>query len=100
LSGEWILKWYFNFHNTRGLAFHEFELPGLPMSHACVRLLARDAMWVYQWGQGWILDDKGQLAQAGTPILIQGNYDFTSPPPWLSLEVVRTPITLPPVWPN
>jgi lipoprotein-anchoring transpeptidase ErfK/SrfK len=48
LSGEWRLNWYFNFHNTRGLAFHEFDLPGVPASHACVRLLARDAMWIYQ----------------------------------------------------
>ena len=43
VSGEWQLNWYFNFHNFRGLAFHEFDLPGVPASHACVRLLARDA---------------------------------------------------------
>ena len=95
LSGEWILKWYFNFHNTRGLAFHEFDLPGVPMSHACVRLLARDAAWIFQWGQGWTVDSKGQLVQAGTPVLIQGDYDFKSPPPWLALEGLRTPIALP-----
>jgi len=100
LSGEWILKWYFNFHNTRGLAFHEFELPGLPMSHACVRLLARDAMWIYQWGQGWTVDAKGQLLQAGTPVVIQGDYNFKALPPWLSLEVLRKPIALPQAFPN
>lgn len=84
LSGEWRLNWYFNFHNTRGLAFHEFDLPGAPMSHACVRLLARDAEWIYRWGEGWTLDGKGQLLTRGTPVLILGAYDFASPPPWLT----------------
>ena len=83
LSGEWRLNWYFNFHNARGLAFHEFDLPGVPMSHACVRLLARDAEWIYKWGEGWTLDAKGQLQRRGTPVLIVGAYDFTAPAPWV-----------------
>src|SRR5690348_9763362 len=66
LSGEWRLNWYFNFHNTRGLAFHEFDLPGVPMSHACVRLLARDAEWIYSWGESWTLDEKGRIRTTGT----------------------------------
>jgi hypothetical protein len=94
LSGEWRLNWYFNFHNARGLAFHEFELPGVPMSHACVRLLARDAEWVFRWGTGWTLDAKGQLATRGTPVIIQGNYAFNAPPPWLTADGAR-PIELP-----
>src|SRR5690242_15821020 len=69
LSGEWKLNWYFNFHNKRGLAFHEFDLPGVPMSHACVRLLARDAEWIYRWGEGWTVDGQGQLVKQGTPVL-------------------------------
>jgi len=96
LSGEWRLNWYFNFHNQRGLAFHEFDLPGLPASHACVRLLARDAMWIYNWGQSWTLDPKGQLVEAGTPIMILGEYNFAAPPPWLSAEFWTRPIALPP----
>src|SRR4051794_11096572 len=48
---EWILNWYFNFVNERGVSFHEFELPGRPASHACVRLLNRDAKWIYDWGE-------------------------------------------------
>jgi len=93
LSGEWRLNWYFNFHNQRGLAFHEFELPGVPMSHACVRLLKRDAEWIYGWGQGWTLNTKGQLQTNGTPVLIQGAFDFTQPGPWLMGEEVM--VTLP-----
>jgi hypothetical protein len=95
LSGEWRLNWYFNFNNTRGLAFHEFELPGVPASHACVRLLARDAEWVYQWGEGWTVDKHGQLQTAGTPILILGGYAFGSQPPWLALDYWSKKIALP-----
>lgn len=96
LSGEWRLNWYFNFHNRRGLAFHEFDLPGLPASHACVRLLARDAMWIYQWGASWTLDKQGQLVTPGTPVLILGDYSFDAPPPWLSVEFWTRPVALPP----
>ena len=95
LSGEWRLNWYFNFHNTRGLAFHEFDLPGVPASHACVRLLTRDAMWIYNWGRSWTLDANGQLATPGTPVLIFGQYDFKSPGPWTTLESLAKPIALP-----
>lgn len=93
LSREWRLNWYFNFHNTRGLAFHEFELPGVPASHACVRLLARDAEWVYTWGQAWALDDKGRLKAPGTPVVIIGAYAFGSPGPWTGGN--RLIVTLP-----
>lgn len=95
LSGEWRLNWYFNFHNFRGLAFHEFDLPGVPASHACVRLLARDATWIYQWGQSWVLDAAGQLVQPGTPVVIVGQYAFGAEKPWLSAEYWTRAITLP-----
>ncbi len=95
LSGEWRLKWYFNFHNRRGLAFHEFDLPGVPQSHACVRLLARDAEWVFNWGGSWTLDGKGQLQTPGTPVLVLGNYAFGFPPPWLAADYWSRKILLP-----
>ena len=94
LSGEWRLNWYFNFHNARGLAFHEFDLPGVPQSHACVRLLSRDAQWIYKWCVNWTLDKNGQLATPGTPVMILGNYAFGSPAPWISAGPIRT-IALP-----
>lgn len=95
LSGEWRLNWYFNFHNTRGLAFHEFDLPGVPQSHACVRLLARDAEWVFKWGQSWTLDPKGQLQTRGTPVVILGSYAFDAPAPWLAAGYWTRRIALP-----
>lgn len=95
LSGEWRLNWYFNFHNMRGLAFHEFELPGVPASHACVRLLARDAMWVYNWGTSWTVDAKGQLTTPGTQVIILGAYQFSAAPPWQALDYWKRPLVLP-----
>jgi hypothetical protein len=81
------MKWYYNFHNKRGLALHELELPGRPASHACVRLLARDARWIYDWGEGWTLDEPGwSVLEPGTPLWILGTYDFSAPPPWLAKD--------------
>lgn len=93
---DWYMRWYFNFQNDRGLAFHQLELPGRPASHACVRLLERDAMWLYEWGEGWVLDERGwNVLVPGTPVLILGQYDFDEPPPWHSLEWLATGIELP-----
>ena len=93
---DWYMAWYFNFDPRRGLAFHQLELPGLPASHACVRLLERDAKWLYDWGQGWVLDDRRRnVLVPGTPVLIRGGYDFAAPPPWLSLAALAAGIELP-----
>ncbi len=80
---DWYMEWYFNFHNKRGLALHQFALPGTPASHACVRLLERDARWIYDWGDGWTLDERGwEVLEPGTPLWVVGDYDFDAPPPW------------------
>ena len=68
----WFMEWYFNFDNAGGLALHSHPLPGYPASHGCIRLLERDAVWLYGWGR------------AGTPFLITGRYTFGEPPPWRS----------------
>jgi len=83
---DWLLEWYFNFVNERGVSFHLFELPGRPASHACVRLLLRDAQWLYGWGDQWKLDSARRLTTPGTPVVILGNYPFDEPPRWLTLE--------------
>jgi len=80
---DWLLEWYFNFVNERGVSFHLFDLPGYPASHACVRLLLRDAQWLYDWGEQWTLDERRQLAAPGTPVFILGVYPFGAPPAWL-----------------
>lgn len=95
-NDAWLLKWYFNFINSRGISFHEFDLPGQAASHACVRLLTRDAMWIYEWGEQWVLSpDKRTVATPGTLIVVQGQVDFTKPAPWASPDYWRIPLTLP-----
>lgn len=95
VNPQWYMDWYFNFHNARGLALHHYALPGYPASHACVRLLERDAIWIYDWGNGWTLDARGEIIQQGTPLIINGRYAFGAPPPWRSLEHLAEGIKLP-----
>jgi hypothetical protein len=84
VNPKWFMKWYFNFDNAGGHALHSYALPGRPASHGCIRLLERDAIWIYDWGEG------------GTPLLVVGRYDFIRLPPWRSLEHLAHGIDLPP----
>lgn len=85
-DASWVLKWYFNFHNQSGRAFHAYPLPGYPASHSCIRLLARDAEWLYHWGESWKLSGDGrEVLEPGTPVVFEGAYDFTATPPWRKL---------------
>ena len=93
---DWLLEWYFNFVSERGVSFHLFDLPGHPASHACVRLLLRDAQWLYGWGVQWQLDEsKRAIVAKGTPVVIHGRYGFGNPAPWLSLDALSVPLGLP-----
>ena len=95
-NDQWLLEWYFNFINARGVSFHQFDLPGVAASHACVRLLKRDAMWLYNWGESWTLSaNQREVLTKGTPVVILGTYDFARPAPWLSLDWWRTGVRLP-----
>ncbi len=80
INRNWVMEWYFNFDPQRGMALHKYTLPGRPASHACVRLLERDARWLFGWGE------PSGAGRRGTPVLIVGSYDFDSPPPWREPE--------------
>lgn len=93
----WILEWYFNFVNARGISFHQFDLPGYAASHACVRMLQRDAQWLYGWGEQWTLSKDGRVVELpGTPVLVIGAFGHGEAPPWTSLTALASPIALPP----
>jgi lipoprotein-anchoring transpeptidase ErfK/SrfK len=95
-NDAWILEWYFNFINSRGVSFHQFELPGYAASHACARMLQRDAQWLYQWGDQWVLSaDKRSVDIPGTPVLVVGHFGHGKPGPWSDLEALKTSIDLP-----
>ena len=82
---EWELKWNFNIENKLGVGFHEYSLPGLPVSHSCLRLLEKDAKFLYEWANQWILNDKEEIKAKGTPVIVFGSYNFDQPKPWLQL---------------
>jgi lipoprotein-anchoring transpeptidase ErfK/SrfK len=83
---SWILPWAFNLDNLQGIAFHQYDLPGYPASHGCVRLLNEDAQWIFGWADTWILSAKGNsLAAYGTPVIIFGDYSFGKEAPWKRL---------------
>jgi hypothetical protein len=96
-NDAWVLEWYFNFVNSRGISFHQFDLPGYAASHACVRLLQRDAQWIYGWGDQWTLSaDKRSVEVPGTPVLVIGAFGHGDVPPWTSLATLAASIELPP----
>lgn len=89
---EWKLKWNFNIENKLGVGFHQYELPGYPASHSCLRLLEKDAKYLYEWADQWELVDDENVKFKGTPVIVFGSYPFGSPKPWLQL--VKNPKAL------
>lgn len=95
---EWILKYNFNIQNFEGIGFHQYEMPGYPASHSCLRLHLEDAMWLYEWADQWVLsgDEQTRLAH-GTPVIVFGDYAFGKTAPWKLLpenpEATDIPLT-------
>lgn len=91
-NDEWELEWNFNIENKLGVGFHEYELPGYPASHSCLRLLEKDAKYLYKFADEWILKDKENVKVKGTPVVVFGSYPFDGPKPWF--ELVNDPKAL------
>jgi hypothetical protein len=82
----WILKWYFNLNSHEGISLHEYDLPGYPASHSCIRLLAEDAEWIYNWAEQWkIASDRRTVTENGTPVIVFGDYAYSKTPLWKKL---------------
>lgn len=100
LNDEWILPYTINFHQYAGCAFHAFEMPGRPVSHACVRQFLDDAAWLYRWVRtGNVRDSLGRFLALGTPVIVLDMFDYRRPRygPWLDLRSNRPVVTdLPP----
>ncbi|OOG77788.1 L,D-transpeptidase [Flavobacterium sp. A45] len=84
-NDEWDLRWNFNIANKLGVGWHQYELPGYPASHSCLRLQEKDAIYLYTWADQWILKDDENVLVKGTPVIVFGKYDFDAPKPWLQL---------------
>jgi len=86
INADWLLPWYFNLDNQRGISFHQYDLPGYPASHGCLRLLADDAAWIYGWADQWTLStDQRRVESYGTPVIVFGKYDYGKQAPWKHL---------------
>lgn len=93
----WLLPWLVNFISASGVSFHQFDLPGYPASHACVRLMEADAKWIFDWAESWVLADQGRRVEIyGTPVVVFDDYAFDAPAPWLRLteDSAATTVTL------
>ena len=87
VNEDWHLKWNFNVANKDGVGFHEYELPGYPASHSCMRLTEKDAKMLYEFANQWVVDKDGETVKVkGTPVIIFGTYDFNAPKPWFALK--------------
>lgn len=84
-NDEWDLKWNFNIENKLGVGFHQYEMPGYPASHSCLRLTEADAKLLYNWADQWKLEGTDNIIAYGTPVIVFGSYPFGSPRPWLAL---------------
>lgn len=82
---EWILKWNFNVSNRMGVGFHQYQLPGYPASHSCMRMREQDAKFLYSWADQWVLQDANTVNIQGTPVIIYGMYPFGERRPWRNL---------------
>jgi len=102
LNDEWVLLYTINVHQYAGCAFHAFEMPGRPVSHACVRQFEDDAAWLYRWVKtGNVRDSIGTFYPLGTPVIILDMFDYRRPRngPWLDLTSNRPVITNLPLHP-
>jgi hypothetical protein len=100
LDSTWIMPFTVNFHLYAGSAAHEFEMPGRPVSHSCVRQFLSDAKWLFNWvDQGRInKETKRIIPMTGTPLIIIDVFDFNRKRggPWMELSSNRdVELTLP-----
>ncbi len=66
----WEMPYMFNFEPKVGLHVHQYSLPiSQPVSHGCVRVAMADAVWNYNWADGWGPDRK----KKGTPVWVINN---------------------------
>ncbi|RYE24837.1 MAG: hypothetical protein EOP51_06075 [Sphingobacteriales bacterium] len=84
-NDEWDLRWNFNIENKEGIGWHQYELPGYPASHSCLRMTEKDAKYMYEWADQWKLKGTDNVLAKGIPTIVFGTYNFDGPKPWLQL---------------
>ena len=83
VDSDWKLPFNVNIANRLGIGWHQYDLPGFPASHSCLRLLKNDAEWMYSFTDQWILSDNGNTVKAnGVPVIVNGDYNWGGQKPW------------------
>lgn len=99
LDSNWVMPYTWNFHAEAGSAFHQFVMPGRPVSHSCLRQFLDDARWLYYWGDGFKKDsNRRRIPLSGTPVILIEIFDFSRKRygPWIDLTSNKDSIlTLP-----
>lgn len=99
LNSSWILPYTWNFHLHAGSAFHQFDMPGRPVSHSCIRQFRDDARWLFYWGEGAKRDTikRRYIPFSGTPVIILDMFDFSRKKggPWWDITDNSFKIALP-----
>ena len=97
LNDEWKLPFTVNFHLQAGSAFHQFDMPGRPVSHSCVRQFIEDAEWLFRWVRVARKDTirHTYIPMSGTPVIILDIFNFSRRRggPWLELAS-NAPVTI------
>jgi hypothetical protein len=95
VDDEWLLRWCVNIENREGVSLHQYELPGRPASHSCVRLAEHDAIWNYAFCEQWRLapDDRA-VERTGTPVVVFGEWAWGARAPWKRLPEDASATTL------
>jgi hypothetical protein len=90
LNKFWRLPYTVNIHLHAGSAFHQFDMPGRPVSHSCFRQFMHDAEWLFNWVSQAKYDTvlRRYTPFSGTPVIVLDVFDFTRKRggPWLDLE--------------
>ena len=76
-DSTWIMPYTVNFMAI-GIAFHQYQMPGFPASHGCLRQFEHDAEWMFKWadiGEKDPLTNK-LIPRSGTPVFIIDAFDF------------------------
>lgn len=90
LNSRWKLPFTVNIHQHAGNAFHQFDMPGRPVSHSCFRQFMHDAEWLYNWVRTPKINPVTHrpIAFSGTPVIVLDVFDFSRRRggPWLELK--------------
>lgn len=84
VNSSWVLEYNFNINNLGGVGWHQYEMPGYPASHSCLRMFLEDAKWLYDYANQWQLENGKKIAN-GTPVLVFGEYPWKGGKPWFNL---------------